>query len=197
MHTFTDTENRLWTLNMTIGAVKRVRAGRRVNLLDPLSQRRPAKAMHKIPLLTRIQMDLELLIDVIWLIIKPEADGLGVTDLQFVDALGGDAARDAYEAFMNEWRDFFQRLHHETERDAIAANLALVVEDDQRRAALVPRVTQAALSQVEALRQKALAKMEAKAKAKAKPKIEAEPETSGPCATVTSSPAESESTPTD
>ncbi|MBN2132866.1 MAG: hypothetical protein JW741_25430 [Sedimentisphaerales bacterium] len=187
MHTFSDTENRLWTLNMTIGAVKRVKAARKVNLLDPLGHRLATNATRKLrePLLTRIQTDVELLVDVIWLIVKPEADRLGVTDLQFAEALGGDAARDAYVAFMHEWRDFFQRLRHETECEAIAANLKLVAEDDHRRAALVPRVTQAALSQVEAIRQKALEKMEAEAEAP------------GPCATVTSSPEESESIPTD
>jgi hypothetical protein len=87
---------------------------------------------------------------------------------------------------MEEWRDFFHRLHRETEVGAILANLKIAVEDDQRRAALVPRVTEAALKLEEAAREAAIRKIE-----------EESPETAGPCVTVTSLPAEWESTPTD
>lgn len=164
MHTFKDTEDRTWTLKLTIGAVKRVRSLVKVNLLDPLDHARQlsGKRHHpRPPLVTRLQIDPALLIDVIFVMIKPEADRLEVTDEQFGEAMGGDAAYDAYLAFMAEWRDFFRRLRRQTEEKAIEANLAMVKEDDERRAAMVPRVTETALKAVERERQKALEKIEA------------------------------------
>jgi len=164
MQTFTDTENRTWTLNLTIGAVKRVRDELKVNLMDPLGGARPGNSngrRRRPPLLTRLQLDPILLVAVIFVLVKPEADRQGVTDEQFAEALGGDAAYDAFVAFMAEWRGFFQRLRRETEAKAIDANLAMVAAEDKRTAALVPRATEAAQKAAERRRQEAIEKIEA------------------------------------
>jgi hypothetical protein len=186
MYTFTDTAGRTWTLELTIGAVKRVQSLLKVNLLDPLgagAKRRRGKA-GKIkkprPLVTRLQLDVVLLVDVIFALLKPEAEQKSVTDEQFASALGGDAAYQAFEAFMAEWRDFFQRLRRQTEAKAIAANMELVAAEDKRNVAMVDRVTEAATAMVQRKRQKAIQKIEAL----------------GACETATDSPESSGSTPT-
>jgi len=101
MRTFTDNANRTWTLNLTIDAVKRVRALLDVNLLE-LDAGDP-------PLLTQLGTDVILLCDCIFAMVKPQADAANVSDEQFAAALGGDAILAAQTAFYEELVDFFRR----------------------------------------------------------------------------------------
>ena len=168
MHSFADTEGRTWSLELTIGAVKRVQALLDVNLLDPLGAAEEAveatgdaPKKKEVPLITRLQLDVVLLVDVIFALLKPQADGAGISDEQFASALGGDTAYRAFEAFMGEWRDFFQKLRRQTEAQAIAANMELVAAEDQRNLAMIDRVTEAAVAAGERERQKAMKRIEA------------------------------------
>jgi hypothetical protein len=99
MKTFNDSAGRTWTLAMTIDSVKRVRDLLKINLLEPESG--------EPPLLTQIATDEILLCDVIYCLIKPQADQLGISDEQFGQALGGDAILNAQNAFYDELIDFF------------------------------------------------------------------------------------------
>ncbi|MCC7409168.1 MAG: hypothetical protein IT442_13965 [Phycisphaeraceae bacterium] len=106
MKTFADNASRSWTIQLTLDAVKRVRNLVGVNLLE-LEAGDP-------PLLTRLGTDVLLLCDVIYALIKPQADqrqGGGVSDEQFAAALGGDAILAAQTAFYEELVDFFRGLH--------------------------------------------------------------------------------------
>ncbi|MCC7408660.1 MAG: hypothetical protein IT442_11360 [Phycisphaeraceae bacterium] len=106
MKTFTDNASRSWTIQLTLDAVKRVRNLVGINLLE-LEGGDP-------PLLTRLGTDVLLLCDVIYALIKPQADqrqGGGVSDEQFAAALGGDAILAAQTAFYEELVDFFRGLH--------------------------------------------------------------------------------------
>ena len=87
----------------TIDAIKRVRGllGAEVDLLkiesgDP-------------PLLTRLT-DIEFLCNVIFALIAPQAEKLGVTDQQFGSAMDGDCLKTAQDALYGELVDFFQKL---------------------------------------------------------------------------------------
>ncbi|GMV98441.1 MAG: hypothetical protein AMXMBFR83_27910 [Phycisphaerae bacterium] len=102
MKTFTDTAGRTWTLALTIDAAKRVKSLLDVNLLE-LEAGDP-------PLLTRLGTDVILLCDVIFALLKPQADAAGVSDEQFAAALGGDAVLAAQTAFYEELVDFFRKL---------------------------------------------------------------------------------------
>jgi len=102
MKTFTDTAGRTWTLALTIDAAKRVKGLLDVNLLE-LEAGDP-------PLLTRLGTDVILLCDVIFALVKPQADAAGVSDEQFAAALGGDVVLAAQTAFYGELVDFFRKL---------------------------------------------------------------------------------------
>lgn len=102
MKTFTDTAGRTWTLALTIDAAKRVKSLLDVNLLE-LEAGDP-------PLLTRLGTDVILLCDVIFALVKPQADAAGVSDQEFAAALGGDAVLAAQTAFYEELVDFFRKL---------------------------------------------------------------------------------------
>ena len=80
MKTFTDSAGRTWTVSLTIDAAKRVKGLLDVNLLE-LEAGDP-------PLLTKLGTDVILLCDVIFALVKPQADAAGVSDEQFGAALG-------------------------------------------------------------------------------------------------------------
>lgn len=102
MRMFTDTAGRTWTIALTIDAAKRVKQLLGVNLLE-MDGGDP-------PLLTRLGTDIMLLCDVIFALVKPQADAAGVTDEQFGAALGGGAILAAQTALYEELVDFFQTL---------------------------------------------------------------------------------------
>jgi len=102
MKTFADNAGRTWTISLTIDAAKRVKSLLGVNLLE-LDAGEP-------PLLTRLGTDVILLCDVIYALVKPQADAAGVTDEQFGSALGGEAVLAAQTAFYEELVDFFRKL---------------------------------------------------------------------------------------
>ena len=102
MKTFTDNAGRTWTVSLTIDAAKRVKGLLNVNLLEPEAG--------SPPLLTRLGTDVILLCDVVFALIKPQADAAGVTDEQFAAALGGDVILAAQTAFYEELVDFFRKL---------------------------------------------------------------------------------------
>jgi len=104
MKTFTDSAGKTWTLSLTIDSAKRVKGLLDVNLLD-LTGGEP-------PLLTRLGADVILLCDVLYAMVKPQADAAGVTDEQFGAALGGEAILAAQTAFYEELMDFFRKAGH-------------------------------------------------------------------------------------
>lgn len=91
-----------WTLSLNIGAVKRIRDLLKVDLMQ-LHEGDP-------PLIQRLTDDVVLVVDVLFVLCKPDADAAGITDEQFAGRLGGDAFRLAWEALQEELVDFFQQL---------------------------------------------------------------------------------------
>lgn len=111
MQTFSDNEDRTWTLKLTLGSAERVKALVGVDLLEPCDTGDP-------PLLTRLGTEVALLCDVIFALIKPQADERGVTDEQWAEAMGGDAILEAQKAFYEELVGFFRMLGR---RDVVKA----------------------------------------------------------------------------
>ncbi len=102
MRTFTDSAGRTWTVTLTIDAAKRVRSLLGVNLLE-LDAGDP-------PLITRLGTDVILLCDVVFALVKPQADAAAVSDEQFGAALGGDVILAAQTVLYEEMVDFFRKL---------------------------------------------------------------------------------------
>ena len=118
MKTFDDNAGRTWTVAVTINAVKRVKGLLDVDLTD-LMDGDP-------PLLTRLDTDIVLLCDVIFALVKPQADEQGVTDEQFAEALGGDAIIQAHDALLEELADFFRSLRRTDVTKALEKQIAMV-----------------------------------------------------------------------
>ena len=102
MKPFKDSAGRLWDLSVTAAAAKRVLGALKLDILQPQSGDPPVYlALHRDPC---------LLSDVIYHIIKPDADKAGVTAEQFGEALNGESMGAAKTAFMEDWSDFFRGL---------------------------------------------------------------------------------------
>jgi len=97
MKTFKDNAGRTWTVTVDVSAVKRVRSLLDVNLLEVLDGR----------LIERLAGDPVLLCDVLYALVKPEADAKGITDEDFGRAMAGDAVEHATTALLEELVDFF------------------------------------------------------------------------------------------
>ena len=98
MSHFTDTANRRWNLSINVGTVKRVRELTDVDLLAILD--RPQ-------MLNDLAGDPVRFVDVLFVVIKPQADSLNVTDEQFGESLDGSSIESATDAFLEALVDFF------------------------------------------------------------------------------------------
>ena len=97
MKTFTDNAGRSWNISVTVDAVKRVRSLLDVDLTEAAS----GKLIHQLadsPI---------LLCDVIYCIVKPQADEKEITDEDFGKAMAGDAIDQATTAFLEDLVNFF------------------------------------------------------------------------------------------
>ena len=120
MPTFTDAGGRSWTVDVVVSAVKRVRAILGVDLLDVANG----------DLLSRLADDPVLLVDVLYVLLKPEADGRGVTDEDFGRALAGDVLDEASAALMKGLLDFFPSA---LRARALARMIRRIEEDEAAR----------------------------------------------------------------
>jgi len=98
MSHFTDTANRRWNLSINVGTVKRVRELTDVDLLAILD--RPQ-------MLSELAGDAVRFFDVLFVMIKPQADQLQVTDEMFGESLDGAVIESATNAFLEALVDFF------------------------------------------------------------------------------------------
>jgi hypothetical protein len=98
MKAFNDTKNRRWDLSLSIATVKRVRNLTDVDLLSILD---------KPELLSDLASDPVQLVDVLYIIVKPQADAINVTDEQFGESLDGESIEKATECFLEALVDFF------------------------------------------------------------------------------------------
>ena len=103
MRTFKDDAGRTWSLTLNVWTVKKVRDLLGVDLLDLGGD---AATRDKPGLLFRLIADPVLLVDVLYVVCKDQADGASVTDEQFGRAMGGDAIDAATRAFLEELADF-------------------------------------------------------------------------------------------
>jgi hypothetical protein len=102
---FRDSEGRTWKLKMTLGVARRVADELGIDLLDLTSAQKDGE-----PLMTRLGVDLSLLVDVLYLMVKPQADQQGVDSETFGESLDGDTIAEARTAFWEALSDFFRRL---------------------------------------------------------------------------------------
>jgi len=97
MRTFTDNAGRIWTLAVNVDAIKRVKTLAKVDLMEAVEGK----------LLERLIDEPILLCDVIFALVKPQADAAKVSDEDFGRAMAGDTIDAATQAMLEELVDFF------------------------------------------------------------------------------------------
>jgi len=147
MRSFKDNADRTWTVTLNIYAVKKVRDLLQVDLLDLGGE----EAKPGAGLLYRLIADPVLLVDVLYVVCKEQADGAGVSDEQFGRAMAGDAIDAATRAFLEELADFTPSPRDRARaRKVIAATWTLIdrAQDvlDARADVELDRAAEAALS---------------------------------------------------
>jgi hypothetical protein len=104
MRTFEDKTGHKWHIDLTIGAVTRVKQASegRFDLFDA----------GKNNLAETLWTDLEMFWELLWLLVEPEAQALDppIDAAQFGDAMAAACLINARQAFYAEWQDFFQTL---------------------------------------------------------------------------------------
>ena len=99
MKIFKDTEGRDWTVSVNVAAIKRVRDLLEINLY--------AIADDGFALFGRLIGDPILLADVLYCLVKDQADKRGLSDEDFGRSLAGGVIADAQSALIDEIIDFF------------------------------------------------------------------------------------------
>ena len=103
MKTFTDNAGRSWNISVTVDAVKRVRSLLDVDLMEAAGGK----------LIQELSDNPVLLCDVIYCIVKPEADAKQISDEDFGKAMAGDAIDQATSAFLEDLVNFFPSRRRE------------------------------------------------------------------------------------
>jgi len=98
MKMFKDRHGDEWTVDLTVAAVERVRAHADVDLLDIGNQ----------DLYVRLTTDPVVLVHVLYGVLKPQIDEKNLSAEDFADRFKGESIDDAFQAFMEEWVDFFR-----------------------------------------------------------------------------------------
>lgn len=106
MKTFKDTKNRTWEVVINYGSIKRIKDLLGVNILDLIYL--DDETNLDVSLLNKYAEDIILLIDTLYCICKPQADALGISDVEFGESFSGEEAGKALNALVEETINFFQ-----------------------------------------------------------------------------------------
>jgi len=99
MATFRDGNNREWHLSVTLASVKRVHEMTGIYLTKLVDD--------KFAPLAALISDPMKLVDVVYVLVKQQADAAGVSDVQFGESLTGDSVEAMANAFVEALVDFF------------------------------------------------------------------------------------------
>jgi hypothetical protein len=99
MRAFNDMAGRNWTLNIRVDDVQRVRDLAKVDLLRIVRDGGE--------LLDRLGEDLVLFVSVMWALLGPKAEALGITEAEFREHMHGESLDEASKVLLEELADFF------------------------------------------------------------------------------------------
>lgn len=125
MPKFKDSTGREWPIEINVTAIKRVRTLLDVDLMEILGGK----------LIERMRLDPIFLVDVIYVLCKPEAEKLQISDAAFGEAMAGDAIEGATTALLEAIVGFFP-----SPRDR--ANLKLILDATDRAVAKAQDLTE-------------------------------------------------------
>ena len=126
MKTFKDCEGREWQIAINIATLKRVKETLNFDLLDVAQGKE----------LDRLITDPYLLVNVLYVLCKPQADEHTITDEQFGEGMAGDAIEDATTAMLEELVNFSRRRL----RPALTKAMQKMNELEEKAAELIEKM---------------------------------------------------------
>lgn len=117
MQTFKDNTGHAWVVEIDFPTIKRVRNLIHIDL-GKLWTGEPA-------LIDRLRVEVELVVDTVFAILKPQADKAGVSDEAFAARILGDPFALAEKALWDELADFFQRTNRKAATDLVRKTVEL------------------------------------------------------------------------
>ena len=120
MSSFKDKSGREWTIEMSIGDLKRVRETTGVNLME--------LTVGEAPPVFEIVNDIDKQLAIVWALIEEQATEAGLTEAQFLKAMNGKAAFDATCALWDQISEFLKGLGRKEAADVIRKTLSLRTE---------------------------------------------------------------------
>ena len=113
MKAFNDSKGNPWLIDITVSALRRIKALADMDLGD-------FTAIVSGDLLKRLAADPVLLADVLYAALMPEAEKRGMTKDDFCDLIRGDAIEDATRALLESLADFFPKAQGAVLRQILA-----------------------------------------------------------------------------
>lgn len=120
MQSFKDSKGNIWTVEINVGAIKRVRALCGIDLLNVITVGEDGKPNTE--LLDRLSDDPVLLVDTLYAVCKPDADAKGLTDEDFGRSFDGDSLISAAHALLDGIVDFFPEAKRRMFRKVLDAS---------------------------------------------------------------------------
>lgn len=139
MKQFKDNIERTWTLSLNIATAKRVKDVLNFDLLsDEIGE-----------MVGRLSTDPVLLCDVIFVLVMEEAETRSVTDVNFGEAMAGDAIENATQALLEEIVEFFPPKKRHVLRIALDRMAeAEVLLLDRAEKAILGRTTESIVEEI-------------------------------------------------
>jgi len=106
MRQFKDTAGRTWTINLTTPDIKAVKSLLNVDMLSIKD------------FVDSADQDFPMVVDVLFVLIRSEAEKLGITDIMFGRAMAGDCIEEASQALIDELIDYFPKKKREMWKNA-------------------------------------------------------------------------------
>ena len=110
MQVFKDKTGRDWTIEINAGEIIRIRAESdgRFDLYDPGKEFAPKETLAGV-----LASDLPTCWEALWFVCSPAAKAQNMTAADFGRDLADDCLLTAQRKLLEEWRDFFHRLHRQ------------------------------------------------------------------------------------
>lgn len=133
---YKDTAGNEWTISLTVGSILKLKKALKIDLA---SLDAPYPSGGTTPLISALFTDISLLVDVLYVLLKEQADKYNLDDVGFAETLDGQTLDAAIKAFWGEVEGFF-RPHRPQVSMAI-----------QKAMALATAVNQSGVEQIEAM----------------------------------------------
>jgi hypothetical protein len=135
VRSFKDSQNREWTVDLSLGAIRRLQHLAGLTLLDLGANFENGRAVFE-----RLSSDVAFLCDVLTGVCLPQIKERGLTEDQFADALDGAAIDQSMNAFLFAWSDFLRGRGRPSDAELILAAIGMWDKAKERSAQMAAKI---------------------------------------------------------